>query len=292
MSELARPIAADWLALRRSADAAARDRAAHLLSALNAAVTEQSQVGQEGPLWVLDIGAGTGANQTYLEPRLASPTRWLLLDHDVHLLSQTSGALRTVGGVDQVESLIATNVPVLVTCSALLDLLSRPELTTLADALVSSGQRVGFFSLTVNGAMELTPAHDDDVVIGAAFNAHQERDGRPGPRAADVMEVLCVERGLHVTRGHTPWLLDAASTELVERLLTERVAAAVEQDPTLMSRAQSWLEIRRQQLMAAQLTVTVDHVDLLVTKTLPGQPSSERGGSDQNLSVAAAKVGS
>ena len=57
-----RPIAADWLALRRAADSAARDRAGGLVRRLN------DHLG--GTVTVFDIGAGTGANRAYLAPRL------------------------------------------------------------------------------------------------------------------------------------------------------------------------------------------------------------------------------
>ncbi len=36
---------------------------------------------------VVDVGAGTGANRAYLAPRLAVPSRWVLLDRDRQLLA-------------------------------------------------------------------------------------------------------------------------------------------------------------------------------------------------------------
>lgn len=73
---------ADWLALREPADAAARSRA----------LTERlaHACASRGVVRVLDLGAGTGSNLRYLAEHLPGEQRWLLVDHDTHLLESVT----------------------------------------------------------------------------------------------------------------------------------------------------------------------------------------------------------
>ncbi len=255
---LDRPIAPDWLDLRRPADHAARDGAGDLIER----VRRLLNLGRQAV--VIDVGAGTGANRAYLEPRLGVPADWVLLDHDVRLLDRVGDdSVRVVGGIDQLARLVATYEPALVTCSALLDLLTVDELDTVANVLADHGVP-GLFSLTVDGTERLDPGHDEDAPLLAAFNAHQTRDGRPGPSAAAHLAAACERLGLAVTRWETPWLLDHRAADLVDRLLCERTDAAVEQAPELAERAAAWLVKRRDGLRSGALRVEVGHVDLLV----------------------------
>jgi len=99
----------------------------------------------------------------------------------------------------------------------------------------------------------------------AAFNEHQSRGGRPGPAAADHLASRCRQLGLNVRQAETPWLLDGDSAALIERLLTERADAAVEQRPELATVVGSWLADHRRSLSTGSLTVRVGHADLLIT---------------------------
>lgn len=257
MSRPTRPIAADWLALRVAADTAARDRATGLVADWVAATDAVEPA-------LVDIGAGTGANRAYLAPRLGRPAHWVLLDHDAELLAapQHGRAQRVVGGIDALDALIAAGAD-LVTCSALLDLLTAAELDELAEVLARH-RTPALFSLTVDGTSRLDPAHPDDGVVASAFNAHQARDGRPGPNAVDHLTARCAAAGLSVRRADTPWLLDAGSAPLVARFMTERSAAAVEARPELSEVAAGWLTARLASLDAGDLRVRIGHVDLLI----------------------------
>lgn len=253
-----RPIAADWLALRRSADTAARDRAAWLVRAATDGMT--------GTLTVFDIGAGTGANQAYLTPRLGLPSRWVLLDHDADLLHAPGHgeATRVLGGIDELRGLVAaTSGSRLITCSALLDLLNTDDLDELASVMAQHRVR-GLFSLTVDGSLAIEPSHRSDTVIATAFNAHQARQGRPGPGAGGYLAQRCAQAGLVVRQAQTPWLLGAGAEALIERLLTERGDAAVEQQPELAAEAHEWLRSRRTSLAEGSLRLQIGHVDLVV----------------------------
>lgn len=250
-----RRIAADWLALRRRADSAARHHARDLVE----------QVVDAGPRTAIDLGAGTGANHDHLSP-LMPGTTWVLLDHDAALLEDaTPWVTRVVGGVELLPSMVgAAAPPLLITCSALLDLLDATQLTTIVDALSRRGV-IGLFSLTVDGSVRFDPPHPTDAALTDAFNAHQRRSGRPGPGAAAFLADACRERGLHVEEAATPWRLDRSDAPLVQRLLRERVAAASEQERGQASAFKKWLTEREKQLAAGALEVEVGHVDVLVT---------------------------
>lgn len=249
-----RRIAADWLALRRAADAEARRPAKGFVDRL----------ARLAPASAVDVGAGTGANHDYLAQRLPDAL-WVLLDHDTDLLATSDTFVtRVVGGVESLASIVAVaRPPILVTCSALLDLLTTDELDLLAEALARPGV-VGLFALTVDGTFVADPPHPADEALSAAFNAHQRRAGRPGPDAAAHLARACRERGLAVQSVATPWALGASHRPLLDRLLRERAAAASEQHPGQAAAFARWLTARERQLAAGTLRVRVGHTDLLV----------------------------
>ena len=257
------PIAADWLALRRPADEAAREASQPLLQALRRALPP-------GPVTVVDLGAGTGANRAWLGPRLGRESRWVLVDHDPTLLaaSDNSSGTRIVGGLAEASLALrqATGARFL-TCSALLDLLTATELDRLAEVLADL-QVPALCALSVDGSFGLVPPDAVDSLISEAFNAHQRRAGRPGPEAPTAFAAACETRGLQVRRAETPWELDGSRPDLLRRLLTERAAAAADQRPDEADRIAGWLARRLDHLQQGTLTVRVGHLDLLV---LPGR---------------------
>ncbi len=150
-----RPIAAGWLELREPADREARDRAAEVLSDLPEALRRPG-------LRVVDLGSGTGSNQRWLAPHLPEPAtqQWVLVDHDPGLLARGPARARSVRAdvTDLAQVLADVGGADLVTAAALLDLLDRPQLTAVVEAVVEA--RVpALFSLSVTGAVELDPPH-------------------------------------------------------------------------------------------------------------------------------------
>ncbi|WP_258935251.1 class I SAM-dependent methyltransferase [Nesterenkonia pannonica] len=107
---------------------------------------------------MIDLGSGTGSNQAWLAPRLAAPHEWVLVDHDASLLNVSTElpdehvvpTTRVVGTVDRLPELIGSRAPVLVTCAALLDLLSEQEAALIAETIASKGA-AALLSLTVTG---------------------------------------------------------------------------------------------------------------------------------------------
>jgi hypothetical protein len=121
------------------------------------------------------------------------------------------------------------------------------------------------FSLTVTGAMELSPAHALDSHLIRAFNDHQRRGERAGPDAVQTLTRALRATGCRLWTAETPWLLDRHNDgEFVRRFLTDRVGAAVAHDPSLNSTGAAWLALRLAQLAEDDLNICLGHLDMLV----------------------------
>ena len=243
-------VSPEWLRLREPADAAARsaelaERVARHLPA--------------GRLVIHDLGGGSGAMGRWLAPRLPGPQHWVVHDRDADLLElAVAGASGFT--VEARLSDIARLTPgdlagaSLVTASALLDILTADELAAMLGACAGIPM---LLALTVVGRVALTPADPLDARIAAAFNAHQRRGGLLGPDAVDRL------RGNVVVRP-SPWRLGPADAELTAEWLRGWVAAACEQEPGLAAEAGAYRDRRLAQAAAGELTVIVDHADVLV----------------------------
>lgn len=259
----------DWLALRESADAAAR--ALELLDPLSARLAE--------PLVIRDLGCGTGSLARWLTGRLPGPQHWILHDRDPALLARakatvTGGAL-TVETLEgdltglRAEDLAGTS---LVTASALLDLLTFEEVNGLAEACVKAGCPA-LLTLSVAGKVEFTPADPLDAEFAAAFDTHQRREdgGRRllGPDAAAVTAAAFERLGAVVRTRPSPWRLGADQAALTEEWLRGWVAAACEQRPELAAEKSTYLRRRLEACAAGRLSVVVHHIDLLALPVSP-----------------------
>jgi hypothetical protein len=261
----------DWLAARVAADDAARAATVStLLPELSRYLIEAA--GPGGTVQIIDLGAGTGANQRWLAPRLPIRQRWLHLDHNPVISRSLPLAAETEIVDESVEALgelltRSSGDRQLVSCSALLDVLTTEQIQAVCRAVIDN--RVpAFFSLTVTGGLRLSPADAHDQLLLAAFNDHQCRAGRAGPEATTLTVNLLRAAEFAVTTQKTPWRLTAESgLAFVDQMLEERLAAAVAQDPALARTAKAWLELRRAQLAAGLLRIELDHCDIL---GLPG----------------------
>ena len=254
-----------WLVLREPADAAARS--------VELAERLRRHVGGAERLVIHDLGGGSGAMGRWLAPRLPGPQHWVVHDRDADLLRLAAagapgpaadGAAVTV---ETRRSDITRLTPAdlagasLVTASALLDLLSADE---LAHMLRACRGRPVLLALTVTGSVTLNPPDPLDAHMGAAFNAHQRRGRLLGPHAVPAaVDELC-SAGAEILVHPSPWRLDAAHPGLAAEWLRGWVAAACEQEPALAADADAYLGRRLAQAAAGELTVTVDHADLLV----------------------------
>lgn len=266
---LAGPPATDarWLELRVQADNAARAVTAGSLLPRLVQFLAAVGAGNSG-VEVIDLGSGTGANQRWLRPRLPFEQRWLLVDQDQALQRHQPVDPRTrllTADVAILRSILdRQGHPQLVTCSALLNLLTRDQLDAIGSALAVARQPA-LFSLTVTGAVRLSPPHPHDTQLRRAFNDHQRRDGRAGPDAVQVLTRALRASGSMVWTEETPWLLDRHNDgEFVRQFLNDRVLAAVAQEPSLDSAGADWLSHRLDQLAEGELEISVGHRDLLV----------------------------
>nr|WP_232435100.1 class I SAM-dependent methyltransferase [Thauera sp. 63] len=277
---------ADWLALRRAADHAARN------PRLSALAADWLAPRSHRPLRILDLGTGSGSNPHYLAPRLPGPQRWTLLDHDPALLARAVENCHHINDRDghalAVESLVADLQTLdpsllagfdLVTASALLDLVDERWLQRLAEACREAGCAL-LIALSVDGnwrieALDNTDsAHQadgtEDAFVRAAFNAHQRREkgaGRAlGPDAPPRLAALLRAQGFSVQLAPSPWQLAAATpaqVALARALLDGWREAATEQRPEAHARIAAWHRHRLSELAHGRLRIEVGHLDLL-----------------------------
>ena len=162
---------ADWLSLREPADIAARS------SALVDFVAGACQGGGHA----LDLGGGTGANVRFLASRLPL-IRWTLVDDDPHLLSRVPEGVTAcradLNVVLEDDALFAGCV--LVTASALLDLVSDAWLGRLVARCRASGAAV-LFALSYDGRIVCEPGDPDDRAVRDLVNALRDPHRRQQP---------------------------------------------------------------------------------------------------------------
>jgi hypothetical protein len=250
--------APEWLALRENADAAARSTA--LVDVLRETLVNRNR------LTIRDLGCGTGSMGRWLAGRLGGVQHWVLHDRDPRLLGLAEASMNAVENVTvetregDLTSLTAADLAGadLVTCSALLDLLTTNEMNALAVACVEA-HVPALFTLSVAGRIEFDPAEPLDAAFQDAFNAHQRRvvDGRRllGPDAPAAAEQAFVAAGASVRTDSSPWRMN--SDALQHEWLKGWVGAAVEQEPALAAEAPEYLRRR------SQASAVVHHVDLL-----------------------------
>lgn len=232
------------------------------------------------PLVVHDLACGTGSMLRWLAPLLPGPQRWTGHDRDAELLAELtrSAPVQDSDGASVAVDIHECDVTrlgpeelagaSLITASALLDLLSGPDLERLVLSCLGVGCPV-LLALSVTGWLELRPADPRDERIRRAFNAHQRRitsDGRKllGPDAALSATKLCADRGAAVLSASSVWQLGEGDGALITELLTGWVEAACEQEPALAVSAGDYLRLRANAAADGQLRVTVRHRDLLI----------------------------
>jgi len=263
---------ADWLALRAPADRAAR---APALEA-RAAAWLRARRGT-GPLRLIDLGTGSGANPCHLAPRLPGPQSWTLLDHDPRLLEQAGRRCATLRDADGCAVAVHTRcldlgepgADMLAACdlvcaSALLDLMSAEWLEGLAQACARAKCAL-LVTLSVDGSWRFldgareageapwaAPEDPEDRFVRNAFNGHQRRDkglgAALGPDAAPALARALAARGFEVQCKPSPWRLDLARTQhaaLAGALIDGWRDAAVAQCPEAADRIRAWHRRRR-----------------------------------------------
>lgn len=254
---------ADWLALRAPADSAARSP--ELLDRL----ADWAAAKQD--LSILDLGCGTGATLRALSPRLTCRQHWLLVDNDQDLLMRCPESHANIE-VATMQLNLATDLDLLpsesvdlVTCSALLDLVSEDWLRRLAEQF--SGAAL-YLALTVDGRIGLEPSLPEDAEVLNLVARHHHRDKSFGPalgyEATESADRILRHAGREVGLASADWQLDPSQSRLQSVLLDGYAEAALEQDAAqggmAARRIRHWRQARHR---LSDQRLTVGHLDLL-----------------------------
>lgn len=287
-----------YLAAKRTVDDRALDR--RLLSALTDRLATRA-ADTEGPLRVLEVGAGIGTMLARFVEWDCLPSgeiRYTALDLDAgnvdalgpHLREWAAGRDASVTGSDPlVLSTDGRRVEVtasigeaaeyaadhageydLLVGAALLDIFELDGLDTLLGALDSGG--LYYFPIVFDGATRFLPAHPDDSVIEGHYHDHMDRKPGGNSRAGDA--ALARLQGLDGTT-----LLGVAGSDWVVRPvdgaypgeeavflshILDTVESAVGELPEADPETLSaWLDTRRDQLERVELTYSTHQLDLL-----------------------------
>jgi len=289
---------ADWLAQREPFDRAARASAASAFDWKALATQLRRERTGDAAITVLDLGCGTGASLREIAPRLGGVQRWRLVDHDAALLAAVPAALarwaqaqgwrvRAHGNglrvdgdglqldIACVQADLATGfdaVPFdgtqLVTCAALLDLVSAPWLEVLVARCAGIGAAV-CWALSVDGRLAWTGAEADDALVRDAFRAHQRRDKGFGAALGDAAVQAATQSlataGYRLQAAESDWVIDgtrsAADRAMLRALVDGMAHAAREQCPAHAAPIDAWCARRLAALGATRLRV--GHIDLL-----------------------------
>ncbi len=262
---------ADWLALREPVDAAARN------PELTARLRDWRR--GRGPLTVLDLASGTGANLRFLAPLLGGGQHWRLVDHDPALLArgeEQCGAWAAeqkmnlaldwqradlVGDWERLDFRGAR----LVTASALLDLVSVEWLERLAQRCRDARAAV-FVVLSYDGSIVWEPALAGDERVRKQVNRHQRTDKgfgpALGPDAASTLAVRLRNLGYEVMLRPSPWRLEPQQRAMQTALLEGWVGAARAIAPEAEDDWADWLTQRRRWIERGTSRLRVGHGDL------------------------------
>lgn len=299
---------ADWLARREPFDHAARASAASAFDWKTLATQLRGGVTGDAAITVLDLGCGTGASLREVAPRLGGAQRWRLVDHDAALLAAVPGTLtrwahargwqvrpqgeadvlRIDGGglrldVEWLHADISAGLGALpfdgtqlVTCSALLDLVSQPWLEALVARCAGVGAAV-CWALSVDGRLAWADADADDALVHDPFRAHQRRDkgfgAALGEAAVGAALQALATAGYCLQAAQSDWVVDGthggADRAMLRALVDGMAQAAREQSPAHTAHIDAWRARRLATLGATRLRV--GHVDLI------GWPSPNAG---------------
>jgi hypothetical protein len=278
---------ADWLALREPADVAARS------VPLTRAIADP--LAREEEVHVLDLAAGTGSNVRYLADHLPVRQRWLLVDNNSALLAQVPIRMSSWGVARGYESLsvrdglelrggrrtchLATRLldlaaldddgifagRVLVTASALLDLVSEAWMRTLAARCRENGAAV-LFALNYDGAIRCVPQEPEDEIVREFVNRHQRTDkgfgAALGPDAAALTERCFASLGYRVRRERSDWELPPDTIGLQRQLIEGWAHVAASTAPAQAAAIRGWRARRLTHVESHRSQLTVGHEDL------------------------------
>ncbi len=272
----------EWLSLREQVDC--RSRNATLLVAL------RKRFASAGRTTVCELGAGAGSLLRALAPLLAERQEWRLIDADPDNLAAATSSLSAwadraeragedlhlqAGGKeivvrfeqrdlsDETDGLLEGAD--LVAASALFDLAGPAWIGRLARALAS--KRTCFYtSLTYSGGFQAHPPQPLDRAVTLAFGAHQRVDKglggvAAGPTAHDLLAAALRAEGAEVQDGESDWHLTREDSGLIDRMVGDYAAVALETDFLPAASIEAW----RQTHLANCKQLSIGHRDLFAS---------------------------
>lgn len=251
---------AEWLALREPYDGRARNAA--VLDAVAVAFRDRASVA------VVDLACGAGAGLRAIGPSLPAQQSWRLVDNDLGLLARTLALAAPPRLAVQAQAIdlardleLALDGPVdLITCSALLDLVSAPWLDRLVVEAAARSLPL-YAALTYDGRATLDPSHAFDADMVDAINRHQRRDKgfgpALGPQAAATAIAQFEKIGYLVVQGRSDWRFGPDDAAIKDAILAGWAGAARELGDLPLGDIAAWFTSRREELARLQ----IGHVD-------------------------------
>jgi hypothetical protein len=257
---------ADWLAMREPYDQRARNH--------DVLVTLKTAFSHLPSMSVVDLACGTGATRRAIVNELPRPQNWKLVDNDLSLLARAAAAPAPAGcttrtvPIDLVRDLeVALDGACdLVTCSALLDLVSEQWLDRLVTECAA--RRLPLYAaLTYDGRVTLEPSDRMDEIIIDAVNHHQMSDKGFGPALGPVASAALSNGfralGYEVDEGPADWNVAPADADMQRSTFTQWAMAAKEMGGMSVTNVASWLERRLELVAAGKSRIVIGHTDVL-----------------------------
>ena len=288
-----------YLRAKRTVDDRALDR--RLVGTLRERLAQRADA-REGPLRVLEIGAGIGTMPARLLKWDVLPPgaiRYVALDVDADSIDAVEPYLRSwaadrsasTSGGDPIEiewsnrrvelQAVASEAVAYaeravgefdaIVGAALLDVLGVDELETLLGALAPGG--ICYFPITFDGGTRFRPSHPADRTIEQYYHEHMDAKPEGSSRAGgDVLERLRTIDGTRVLgAAGSDWVVRPVDGEYPAdeayflRCILNTVEAAVGEvaGDAFQDDLEGWLDRRRDQLEAAELLYLTHQIDVL-----------------------------
>ncbi|HET8697752.1 MAG TPA: class I SAM-dependent methyltransferase, partial [Gammaproteobacteria bacterium] len=159
----------------------------------------------------------------------------------------------------------------LVTCAALLDLVSQPWLDALVRRCVAAGAPV-LFALIYDGRTTCEPAEPEDAEALELFNRHQLGDkgfgAALGPHAPRAVERALAYFDYRVDTRTSDWRLEPRDAELQRALVDGWLQAALKIAPHRAIVLLDWHRKRLEHIALGRSRIVVGHIDVA------GQPAA------------------
>jgi hypothetical protein len=218
-----------WLSLREPYDTQARNQ-----SVFDSIVSSYRH--RSSPMTIVDLGCGDGAAVRALALHLPVEQRWRLFDNDRHLLARAGQITFADVYIEPIALDLSLELETalerpsdLITCFALLDLVSEDWLEQFASMVVGRGLSV-YAALTYDGRITTSPADAFDQSIIQTINDDQRKDKGFGPALGPTSAAWASARfealGYSVIRGASDWMLAPTDRDIQMELLSGWALAA------------------------------------------------------------------